>query len=241
MAFSGDIGIYGKLPGYGDFLTRNLPADFVQLWDEWLQSYVSVSKEQIGESWLDYYLTSPIWRFVFSSGVIDGNCWAGLIMPSVDRVGRYFPFSLVLPLSSEISPVHFLLSQQQWFQDLESLGLLALDEEIDADGLIEKADTPGLTSEQTYVPTSHYGETGGMILELPADGEKAINNSMSFLLDASLSRSLSSFSLWQTSGSRLIAASVFCSQGLPPAANLSAMIDGQWQSRNWKIPFNLNV
>ena len=92
------VGLYGKLPGYGDFLKRNLTNDFVQLWDEWLQFYVAVSKEQIGNDWLDTYLTSPIWRLVLSCGVIDDNAWAGLIMPSVDRVGRYFPFSMLLRL-----------------------------------------------------------------------------------------------------------------------------------------------
>lgn len=241
MEHSGGIGIYGKLPGYGDFLSRNLPSGFIQLWDEWLQLYVSVSREQIGEGWLDNYLTSPIWRFVLSAGVIDSHSWAGLIMPSVDRVGRYFPFSLVLPLSPENSPVDFLLSQQQWFEDMESMGLSALDEEISADDLIEKAEVADLNYDRLYIPTSHYGRTGGMVLELDGDDEQAINNSISFVLDASLSASLNSFSLWQTSGSSLVAPSVFWSRGLPPVGNLSAMIDGQWQSRNWKIPFNLNV
>ena len=241
MEPAGGIGIYGKLPGYGDFLTRNLPSDFIQLWDGWLQLYVSVSKEQIGENWLDYYLTSPIWRFVLSTGVIDSACWAGLIMPSVDRVGRYFPFSLVLPLSAEVSPVNFIFSEQQLFQDLESLSLLALDEGIDADGIIESTEGSGLTCNQPYISTSHYGNTGAMVFELSENDEKAMGKSMPFLLDASLSRSLNSYSIWQTSGSSLITPSIFCTQGLPAAANLSAMIDGQWQSRNWKIPFNMSV
>jgi len=55
-----------------------------------------------------------------------------------------------------------------------------------------------------------------------------------------LSADLSSFSLWQTSGSELIAPSLFCCQGLPPVGSVAAMIDGQWQARNWKIPYNLN-
>ena len=32
---------------------------------------------------------------------------------------------------------------------------------------------------------------------------------------------------------------VFACQGLPPASGVSAMLDGQWQQSNWKIPFNL--
>lgn len=240
MQSAGGIGIYGKLPGYGDFITRNLPSDFLRLWDEWLQLYVSVSQEQIGEAWLDYYLTSPIWRFVLSPGVIDSKCWAGLVMPSVDRVGRYFPFSLVLPLSKEDSPVSFLNSQQQWFEDLESLSLLALDEAIDADGISEKIEVPRLPGGHIYTSTSHFGESGAMVLELASNDENAVPGSTCFLLDASLGASFNSYSIWQTSGSNLITPSIFCSQGLPAAGQMTAMIDGQWQSRNWKIPFNLD-
>jgi len=84
-------GLYGKLPAYGDFIFRNLNSSFITPWDEWLQHFISGTQEQIGEGWLDIYLTSPIWRFVLSPGVIDNKMWAGLMMPSVDRVGRYFP------------------------------------------------------------------------------------------------------------------------------------------------------
>ncbi|MCP4430337.1 MAG: type VI secretion system-associated protein TagF [Gammaproteobacteria bacterium] len=241
MTHGNAVSLYGKLPGYGDFLKRNLSSDFAQLWDEWLQFYISVSKEQTGDDWLDIYLTSPIWRFVLSSGVIDDNGWGGLVLPSVDRVGRYFPFSILMSLTGGTSAVNFLLSQQQWFHDLESLSLLALDEEIDVDDLIERVEQLELDLDSQYLPTSHYGETGGFITELATDDESALSNSVSYMLDASLSSSLTSFSLWQTTGSSLIAPSIFCSRGLPPAGNLTAMIDGQWQSRNWKIPFNLNV
>ena len=30
----------------------------------------------------------PIWRFVLLPGLIGSNGWAGVLMPSVDRVGR---------------------------------------------------------------------------------------------------------------------------------------------------------
>jgi len=52
--------------------------------------YVASSKEQMGDEWLDTYLTSPIWRFVLSSGVIDTQHWAGIMLPSVDQVGLSF-------------------------------------------------------------------------------------------------------------------------------------------------------
>ena len=95
-------GLFGKLPAHGDFIYRDLPPSFINVWDEWLQGYVGSVKEQLGDAWLDVYLTSPIWRFAFGEGVIDENVWAGIMLPSVDRVGRYFPFSIATKLPAAL-------------------------------------------------------------------------------------------------------------------------------------------
>ena len=74
MPVTTQTGVYGKLPANGDFLMRNLPSGFVNSWDQWLQQFMSSTGECIGQEWLDIYLTSPIWRFVLSSGVDDVLC-----------------------------------------------------------------------------------------------------------------------------------------------------------------------
>ena len=51
-------GFFGKLPAHGDFVERNLPSAAITGWDEWLQQAVAISREQLGESWLDTYLGS---------------------------------------------------------------------------------------------------------------------------------------------------------------------------------------
>lgn len=239
MAGDGQTGLYGKLPAYGDFLTRNLGSSFINPWDEWLQNYVSVSKEQIGDGWLEIYLTSPIWRFVLSAGVVDEKMWGGLVMPSVDRVGRYFPFSIARPFPAQMSPINFMFTQQAWYQQMESFCLMALDGDMDADELLGSADDTSEVTPDLYQPTSHLGESGSFVVGLATEDELALNDSLPCLLNAALSSNLPSFSLWQTQGSELIAPSVFVCQGLPPSAGIAAMLDGQWQQRNWKIPFNL--
>ncbi len=241
MSIDSQPGLYGKLPGYGDFLTRNLSGEFLQVWDEWMQAYVSGSKEQIGEGWLDVYLTSPIWRFVLSVGVADKHNWAGVVMPSVDRVGRYFPFSIIKSFLPEMSPVNFLFSEQDWYAEIESLSLMALNESIDVDELMQAVSEAPIKLEHDYHATGHLGEPGGFVIGLADDSQQTLSASLPFILNASLSASLSSFSIWQTSGSQLIAPSCFCCQGLPGIGSIAAMIDGQWQARNCKIPFNLNA
>lgn len=234
-------GIYGKLPAHGDFIFRNLSPAFINQWDEWLQMYVSASREQIGEDWLDIYLTSPIWRFVLSSGVIDEKIWAGVIMPSVDRVGRFFPVSIVKPLASHQSAVNFLFSQQQWYQQIESYCLTALDGKMDVDGLDSSINHLQQDTREAYQSTSNLGEQGAFIIGLDESPGANINEALAYLFDASLSNQGSSFSLWQTEGSELIGPLIFCTQGLPPVSGIAAMLDGQWQKRNWKIPYNLKM
>jgi hypothetical protein len=67
----------------------------------------------------------------------------------------------------------------------------------------------------------------------------AMNRALPYMLNAALSTSLCSFSLWQTSGSELVSPVFFSCQGLPPIGALPSMLDGQWQQRDWKIPYNL--
>lgn len=234
-------GFYGKLPAYGDFIFRNLNTAFINPWDEWLQHFISGSREQIGEDWLNIYLTSPIWRFVLSPGVIDNNMWAGLMMPSVDRVGRYFPISIVKPFVSNISPVNFMLNQHDWFNQLEGHCLTALDGSMDADELLSAITEVDITAQQDYQPTFNLGEMGPMLIGLSCSDAEQINNTLPYLLNAALTTSLSSFSLWQTAGSELISPVLFSCQGLPPIGGIASMLDGQWQQRNWKIPYNMQT
>lgn len=233
------MGLYGKLPAYGDFISRNLSSSFITPWDEWLQHFISGSQEQVGEDWLNIYLTSPIWRFTLSPGVIDNNMWAGLMMPSVDRVGRYFPISLIKPFASNVSPVKFMLEQAQWFDAVEAHCLTALDESIDADELISAVQAIEVSTSECYQPTFNLGEMGPMLFGLPATQDEHMHTVMPYMLNAALTTGLSSFSLWQTTGSELISPVLFSCQGLPPIGGIASMLDGQWQQRNWKIPYNL--
>ncbi len=97
------VGLYGKLPTHGDFLRRRVADDFVDAWDPWLQHCIADSRAALGEQWLETYLTSPVWRFALGAHVCGAATVAGIIVPSVDRVGRYFPLTLVWPVPPEFN------------------------------------------------------------------------------------------------------------------------------------------
>lgn len=96
-------GWFGKLPLLGDFAHRRLPQAFVDGLDAWLSAGMEASRTQLGEAWLDTYLTGPLWRFALAPGVLDPQqWWFGVMMPSVDKVGRYFP--LVVARGTAFAP-----------------------------------------------------------------------------------------------------------------------------------------
>ncbi len=123
------VGFYGKLPCRGDFLRRRVPQEFVDAWDPWVQECISESWHQLEERWLESYLTSPVWRFVLADGVCGTGAYAGVMLPSVDRVGRYFPLTIVARWNVDDSLVDAACLQQRWFEAAEALAGQALDAE----------------------------------------------------------------------------------------------------------------
>ena len=119
-------GWYGKLPSLGDFAGRRLPPEFVNVWDGWLQEVLLAVQDTVGPGWLENYLTTPIWRFVVVSGVMGPSGWGGVLMPSVDRVGRYFPLTLVVELPSPAAMAHAVFAAADWFAGLEDAALAML-------------------------------------------------------------------------------------------------------------------
>jgi type VI secretion system protein ImpM len=90
----GGVGAYGKIPALGDFFRLSLPPDFVGVWDAWLQGMMRAGRAQLGPRWQECYLSAPIWRFALAPGLAGRAAMTGVMMASVDRVGREFPLTL---------------------------------------------------------------------------------------------------------------------------------------------------
>ena len=88
------VGFYGKLPARGDFVRAGLPRDFTDPWDDWLQSVIAGSRALMGDAWLPAFLEAPVWRFRPAAGMCGARAALGLMLPSVDKAGRYFPLDL---------------------------------------------------------------------------------------------------------------------------------------------------
>ena len=231
-------GVYGKLPVHGDFVHRNLPASSIESWDEWLQSFVAGTREQLADDWLDMYLSAPVWRFALSSGVLNENAYLGVLIPSVDRVGRYFPLTLLEPVDSEIGLLELIELRANWFTNVEELLLESLDGQLDIDNLMfELSKIPNETT-TTYRKLDSYCDGQNAVVNMEFE-EQSPASVFPQLLESLLVSSFSSFSLWTTSGSDFVEPCTMLSQGLPKIGQVSAMLDGYWSSRGWNFPYQL--
>jgi type VI secretion system protein ImpM len=97
-------GWFGKLPGMGDFAHRRLPESFRSVWDQWLQRGLARLKDR-HDDWTSHYLEAPIWCFALGPQVVGEGAWIGVLMPSVDGVGRYFPFTMAVELDASVGEV----------------------------------------------------------------------------------------------------------------------------------------
>jgi type VI secretion system protein ImpM len=126
-------GWFGKLPGMGDFANRRLPETFRSEWDRWLQQGLARLRLR-HEDWTDRYLQAPLWCFVLGEGVIGAGGWLGVMMPSVDGVGRYFPFTIAAELVSSRSALQgpVLARTQHWWTLAAQVALEGLEHDLDA-------------------------------------------------------------------------------------------------------------
>lgn len=118
-------GFYGKLPARGDFVRGALPRDFTDRWDAWLAPAIAGSRERMGEDWLPAFLEAPVWRFALSAGLCGGRAALGLMLPSVDRAGRYFPLTFAALYDDGIAPDDDPL----WLDGCEAAGRAALEQD----------------------------------------------------------------------------------------------------------------
>ena len=227
-------GWYGKLPTLGDFAGRRLPGEFITVWDGWLQAVLQAVQDTVGPGWLENYLTTPIWRFVVVPGVAGPSGWAGVLMPSVDRVGRYFPLTLAVDLTSPAALAHAVFAAADWFTALEDVALTMLGAERgpdDLDATLARLPFP--------LPTMDGAEeAAGILHALP---------SIDAFETMAMARALTAWtqhegwrSLWWTRGRIDGDPQMFSSAGLPTAKEFAQLLDSG-KSVSPRVPRSLTA
>ena len=133
------FGAYGKMPALGDFFRLGAEREFVTPWDNWLQSTLLAAQSALGAGFQTAYMSAPIWRFALPPSVAGTQGVVGVLMPSVDRVGRRFPLTLLAQTGyGEQAPLRNLIWQALVLDKVEALALDALDDAMTREVLGER-------------------------------------------------------------------------------------------------------
>jgi type VI secretion system protein ImpM len=210
-------GFYGKLAGRGDFIHRGLSPSFIERWDAWLSAGMATSQAALGAAWLDAYLVSPLWRFAVAPGLLGSEAVVGVMMPSVDRVGRYFPLTIALQLEAETDLGALVAGPDDWFEAAEALLLSTLEPEADVEAF------------EAAVPALGSPVCSAQVLRMPAlEGQMRFAATTAAARGAVLMQhACEGASLWWGKGSGRVAAGLLRCQGLPAAQDFSGFLLGE--------------
>ena len=177
------------------------------------------------------YLNTPIWRFVLGPGLCGPVPTLGVLMPSVDRVGRYFPLVIAAQLPGCLSPGSMFQTARPWFDAAEQLILQSLEDDLDLAAFDADVMAIGVPA---YARAGDDGRSSALRMDLREGGDMAPTYAQ--ILDQVLMGNNVPFSLWWTQGSDKVRPSVLLSTGLPAPANFAAFLDGQWDEWGWARP-----
>lgn len=106
---SAQVGLFGKLPMRGDFITRQMSNTLSRPFEDWLIPLVQDTRATLGADWSRIWHSAGAWNFWLGADVFQGN-WhkdmhgrsgsagasVGVLQPSADKHGRDFPIVLLL-------------------------------------------------------------------------------------------------------------------------------------------------
>ena len=239
-----EVGIYGKLPSHGDFLQRRVPPEFLPPWDDWLQGGIAASRAALADQWTDTYLTSPLWRFALSASACGRAPVAGLMAPSVDRVGRFFPLTLMWRLPASLPPIVYasitgtaLAPAEQLLIDgltADALDFEHFDEQVSllapsVHQVLQSAAEPFADEDLEQVSLGQ-----NVAWHLPTGASGSVTSALSAMLARNLEAEYEPLTLWWTDGSAVVEPCCLVVRGMPAADAFVSLLDGSWNSGQWR-------
>jgi type VI secretion system protein ImpM len=167
----------------------------------------------------------------------------GILMPSVDKVGRYFPLTLALGVPQNTHVPALFTANNDWFSKLESAALSALEDNLDLNDLenLLKLIRPPFINQVLDHPVLTYPDSGKRAIYLEMSSVESIDAAMLQLNSELLQIMVTELgfmpgqTLWGTLGSDDINPFVLVSQGLPPVHAFSGFMAGDLSTRGWNL------
>jgi type VI secretion system protein ImpM len=165
------------------------------------------------------------------------------MVPSVDRVGRYFPLTLVAELPDDVSLIAAATDASPFFDSAERLLIETLAAEtVDFERFDERVVKLGVALESIALPprvmldpaaAAMVGE-GAQSWQIPIGSAAQLAPMFEQLLSQRLSSIYNPLALWWTEGSSAVEPSCLIAKGLPQPNTFGALLDGSWAPYRWR-------
>ena len=175
-------------------------------------------------------------------GRVWRGTYIGILVPSVDRVGRYFPLTVVARLEPEDCLLAVACASRGWFEAAEHLVLDALDAEaLDFDTfdeqialLRERLDTASAAEAAQALRLLENAPPQGGRWQMPLASAASLQNVVNAYAQREVGRLLAPLAIWWTgrlqhAGGEL----AMLAGGLPEPAGFVGMLTGDWSGTDW--------
>jgi type VI secretion system protein ImpM len=228
--------LFGKLAAKRDFIALFAPREFLNAWEPWMQGCVSASRDSLGDSWQQAYLTAPIWRFWLGADIC-GATVAGAFMSSLDGVGRYYPLTLFAfaDHGSAIAPPD-LDAHDRWLGAAEDFLLSTLDKDVTFETITSALDQLATPAQQatSSPPDGMSFLKEGTIASAPREG--SFSDLFASFRTANHSSIYAAASFWWTVGGGEYQPLALCCRRMPDPSLFTNMLTGRINSAtglNW--------
>ena len=169
--------------------------------------------------------------------MVSDEAWLGVLVPSVDRVGRYFPLTVAAPIVVELDPVMTFWSNSRAFAQFEDLALMALDLHLDFDDFetrVSGAATPLVApmknTEDTTTPLPQETPRCCKVAVVGEWGDPDVAGK----LQSRILGIRQPYCIWAKEGDTPEERAVLCTEKLPPGEEFCAMLDLEWEQHGWQ-------
>jgi type VI secretion system protein ImpM len=222
-------GLFGKLAAKRDFIALATPRSFVEAWEPWVQASLSASRYQLGDRWQKAFLTAPVWRFWLGAGIC-GTTVMGVVMSSLDGMGRYYPLTLhaIADAGAPIAPPD-IDTQDAWFGEAENFLLSTLAQDAAFEDISLRLDGLAIPRMLSGADTSRNIVSLGDDMAAMATGGTDFAAPMS-ALRAARPEIFAAASFWWTAGGGDFPALALSCRGLPDPYRYSTLLTGDLES-----------
>ena len=227
MSTPSPAGWFGKVSMLGDFASRRLAPDWVRSCDHWLSGGMDASRRLLGVGWMPAYLSAPLWRFAWAPGVVDAQWWFGVLMPSSDNVGRYFPLVVAQPRPSPPVERFALDHLELWWRHTADAALRTLGEDAQVDTFEDDLSQAPRWPAAVDPPHARVAPAPGRE-RVTVERAGTLAGYMHGLAATSLRQRLEGSSLWSPHGSPAATTSFTLLEGLPTPDAFTDLLTGRW-------------